>query len=101
MGDQVRKSARILHQITETLKDGKSFQIRNQVSDIGTAVGQIYGDRLGYELKHPYIRLYNSLNMWISSDGETKTRMKIELTFEELNKLSAIEIAERAEKLVT
>jgi hypothetical protein len=37
--------------------------------------------------------------MWISSDGNTKTRMKIELTAEELNKLPATEIASRAEKL--
>ena len=80
---------------------GKSWQITNQVSDTGTVVDQIYGDRLGYRLKHSYIRLHSSLNMWISSDGETKTRMKIELTFDELNKVSATEISRRAEKLAT
>lgn len=100
--DQVRKSAKVLHKITEVLRRGKSWQTRNQVSDVGTVVDQIYGDRYsGYRLKHPYIRLHGSLNMWISSDGKTKTRMKIELTVHELNKLPAAEIANRAEKLAT
>lgn len=98
--DQVRKSAQVLYQITEKLRGRKSWQIRNQVSDIGTVVDQIYGNRLGYKLKHPYIRLHNSLNIWISSDDKTKSRMKIELTVEELNKLSATEIVSRSEKLV-
>jgi hypothetical protein len=99
--DQVRKSAEVLYRITEALRAGKTWQIRNQVSDTGTVVDQIYGDRFGYRLKHPYIRLHSSLNMWISTDGETKTRMKIELTSNELNKVSATEIAYRAEKLAT
>jgi len=100
--DQVRKSANVLHQITETLRGGKSWQTRNQVSDAGTVVDQIYGDRYsGYRLKHPYIRLHSSLNMWISSDGKTKTRMKIELTVDELNKLPTTAIASRAENLTT
>ena len=99
--DQVRKSAEVLYRITEALRVGKSWQIRNQVSDKGTVVDQIYGDRFGYRLKHPCIRLHNSLNMWISSDGETKTRMKIELTFDELDKISVSEIVRRSEKLAT
>jgi hypothetical protein len=61
--DQVRKSAEVLYRITEALRAGKTWQIRNQVSDTGTVVDQIYGDRFGYRLKHPYIRLHSSLNM--------------------------------------
>ena len=99
--DQIRKSANILHQITVALRGGKSWQTTNRVSDVGTVVDQIYGDRFCYTLKHPYIRLHGSLNMWISSDGKTRTRMKIELTVDELNKLPATEIASRAEKLAT
>ena len=99
--DQLRQSAEVLYRITEALKGGNSWQCRNQVSDIGTVVDQIYGDRFGYKLKHRYIRLHNSLNMWISSDRKTKTRMKIELTFDELNKISAAEIVRRSEKLAT
>lgn len=99
--DQVRKSAQVLHQITERLRNGKSWQIRNQVSHLGTVIDQIYGNRFGYRLKHPYIRLHNSLNAWISSDDKTKTRMKIELTAEELKKLSVTEIVNRSEKLVS
>lgn len=42
--DQIRKSANVLKQITEALRKGKSWQTRNQVSDAGTVVDQIYGD---------------------------------------------------------
>lgn len=99
--DQVISSAKILHQVTTALRRGKPWQTTNQVSDAGTVVDQIYGNRYGYALKHPYIRLHGSLNKWISSDGRTRTRMKIELTLDELHKLTATEIANRAEKLAT
>jgi len=100
INDQIRKSADVLHQITEALRGKESWRTQNQVSDAGTVVDQIYGDRYsGYRLKHPYIRLHGSLNMWISSDRETKTRMKIELTIGELNILPATEISSKAEKL--
>ena len=99
--DQIRKSANILHHITEALRRGKSWQTTNWVSDEGTIVEQIYGDRFCYTLKHPYIRLHGSLNMWITSDGKPMTRMKFELTVDELNKLPVTEIVSRAEKLVT
>ena len=100
--DQVRISAKVLRQLTEKLRQGKAWQTRNQVSDVGTVVDQIYGDRyFDYRLKHPYIRLHGSINTWISSDGKTKSRMKIQLTVAELNRLSAAEISNRAEKLAT
>lgn len=101
INDQIRKSANVLHQITEALRRGKSWQTTNWVSDAGTVLDQIYGDRFCYTLKHPHIRLHGSLNMWISSDRKTKTRMKIELTVDELNRLPVTEIACRAEKLAT
>jgi len=99
--DQIIKSAHVLHQITEILRRGKSWQFINCVSDVGTVIDQIYGNRFCYKLKHTYIRLHSSRNIWISSDGKTKTRMKIELTVNELNKLPVIEIVSRAEKPVT
>lgn len=99
--NQVKESAEVLYRITEALKYGRSWQVRNQVSEIGAVLDQIYGDRFGYKLKHRYIRLHNSLNTWISSDRKTKTRMKIELTFDELNKISTAEIVRRSEKLAT
>lgn len=99
--DQIRKSSYVLHRITDSLRRGESWQTTNWVSDAGTVVDQIYGDRFCYTLKHPYTRLHGSLNKWISSDGNTKTRMKIELTVEELNKLPATEIANRAGELAT
>lgn len=97
---QLRKSADSLYQITEALRLGKSWQTINQVSDAGTVIDQIYGSRYsGYRLKHPYIRLHNSLNRWVPSNGKAKTRMKIELTVDELDVLSAREIIARSEKL--
>jgi hypothetical protein len=91
-----------LFNVANKLRQGKAWQTRNQVSDAGTVVDQIYGDRYsGYRLKHPYIRLYGSINTWISSDGKAKSRMKIQLTVTELNRLSANEISKRAEKLAT
>jgi len=99
--DQIRKSASVLHRIKEELRRGKSWQTTNRVSDAWAVVDQIYGDRYDYRLKHPHIRLHSSLNMWISSDGKTETRMKIELTVDELNKLPATEIANIAKKLAT
>lgn len=101
MLDQVRKSAEVLYRITEALKGGKSFQCRNQISDKGTIVDETYGDKRSIRIKHRYIRLHNSLNMWYSSEWKIKTRMKIELTFDELAKSSATEIAHRAEIMAT
>jgi len=102
ISDQLRKSADVLHQITKALRLGNSWQDMNQVSNAGTVVDQIYGSSYsGYRLKHPYIRLHGSLNRWIMSDGNARTRMKIELTVDELNKLCATDIISRAEKLAS
>lgn len=58
---------------------------------------QIYRNGyFGYRLKHAYVRLHDSLDKWILSDGKVKTRMKTELTVNELNKLPAREITGRA-----
>lgn len=99
IGDQLRNSADSLRQITEGLRQGKSWQTINQVSHAGTVIDQIYGSRYsGYRLKHPYIRLHGSLNSWIMSDRRTKIRMKIELSVDELDKVTAREIIAKSEK---
>lgn len=100
--DQVKESATVLHKVTEALRLGKSWQINNQVSDAGTVIDQIYGSRYsGYRLKHPHIRFHNSLNKWFISDGTTKSRMKIELSVDELNRLAAKEVIAISEKLAS
>lgn len=72
---------------------------RSLVSNHGTSIDQIYGDRFGYELKHPYIRLHNSTNKWIRDSGSEIARMKIELTVEQLCSMSAVGISSNAEEL--
>jgi hypothetical protein len=95
---QVRKSADYLHGIVEALRVGRSWQTINQVSDAETVVDQIYGGRRsGYGLKHCYLRLHDSLNCWIASDGTAKSRMKTELTMDELSQLTIGEIVARSE----
>ena len=99
IGDQSRNFADSLRQITEGLRVGKSWQTINQVSDTGTVIDQIYGNRYsGYRLKHPYIRLHSSLNKWLMSDGRAKIRTKIELSVDELNKVTAREVVDKSKK---
>jgi len=99
---QLEDSANYLRQITEGLRVGQSWQTINQVSDAGTVIDQIYGNRYsGYRLKHPYIRLHSSLNKWIMSDGRARIRMKIELSVDELNKVTAGELVARSENQVS
>lgn len=98
--EQLIKSADFLHQVTKVLRDGRSWQTINQVSDAETVIDQIYGSRRsGYEWKHPYLRLHGSLNSWITSDGTVKSRVKIECKVDDLNILTAREIVDVSESL--
>jgi len=72
---------------------------RNMVSNRGTCIDRIYGDRFGYKLKHPYIRLHNSVNKWIRGSESEITRMKIELTVKQLRNMSVAEISSKSEEL--
>lgn len=99
--DQIKSSAHILQQVTEKLREGKSWTTRNVVSDAGTVIDQIYGNRLGYELKHPFVRLRDPLNTWTLPNSKIKSRMKIEMTTRQLTEASAGEIIERSEKQIT
>lgn len=97
--DQIRESADKLNHLVELLPCGKTWPDANQVSEGGTLIDRIYGSRRsGYRLKHPDVRLHESINEWISSDGAVKARMKIQLTIDELYTLTATEIVARSER---
>ncbi len=98
VGSQIRKSADYLHRVVAALRLGRLWKLDNQVGDAGTVVDQIYGGRRsGYALKHPYLRLHDSVNCWIMPDGTTGSRRKTELTIEELCRLTVAEIVSRSE----
>ena len=101
LSDQIKCSSMKLDEIVYVLRKINNVQdaTRNIVSNQGTVIDRIYGDRFGYKLKHPYIRLRDSINKWIRNNGSEIARMKIELTIEQLHSMSATEISSKAEEL--
>ena len=99
--DQIRLSSKKLDDVIAVLRNNNNIQdsSKNIVGGQGTVIDRIYGDRFGYRLKHPYIRLHNSINKWIQYDSKEVSRCKIEVTIEQLWSLSASEIAIESEKL--
>jgi hypothetical protein len=91
--NQVEISAKKLEEIIGTI-------ITNKASKSNTVIDRIYGNRFGYRLKHPYIRLHDSVNKWICGDGKIITRRKIEITSKELRTKTAAEITLESERLV-
>jgi hypothetical protein len=81
---QITTSARVLEEIVGTLTLG------------ATNVDRIYGNRFGYRLKYPYIRLHNSLNCWKGPSGAL-CRQRIEVSLPDLSNLRAAQIIERSE----
>ncbi|MBI2980163.1 MAG: hypothetical protein HYY41_04980 [Chloroflexi bacterium] len=101
IADQIRFSSKRLDKIIAVLRNRNSIQdpTRNVVSSQGTVIDPIYGDRYGYQLKHPYIRLHNSINKWIRDDNKVAARRRIEIKYEQLWKKSTAEIYLESEKL--
>lgn len=100
--DQIRLSSNKLGDIIAVMRNKNNMQntpSTTVVSREGTVIDRIYGDRFGYKLKHPYIRLHHSVNKWIRNDGSKKARVKIELTIEQLWSISAAKITSKAEEL--
>ena len=101
ISDQIKISRKKLGEIISALRNENKIQIleMNIVSKQRTCIDMTYGYRFGYKLKYPYIRLHNSINKWIRSDGSEIARMKIELTAEQLWSMSTPEISSKAEEL--
>ncbi|MCH7576426.1 MAG: hypothetical protein IH822_01325 [Chloroflexi bacterium] len=86
LDQQIRASADRLEVLGELAK-------RNSAS---TVIDRIYGNRFGYGLKHPYIRLYNSWNKW-SSDCQAKKRLRLQLSAADLKAQPIESLCSRAE----
>ena len=100
--DQIRLSSSKLDEIITFLRSENNIQdsTKNVVSSQGTVIDRIYGDRFnGYKLKHPYIRLHDSINKWIRDGGNKIARRKMERTLEQLWDMSAALISVESEKL--
>lgn len=72
--------------------------IRQQlgISSEGPTIDPVYGNRHGYRLKHPYIRLHDSFNCWRSSVAQ-KCRRRVRLAIEEIDDLSMVGILHLAD----
>jgi len=94
---QTRASADCLDTSIRQLQEQNSVQPGNgsTVSAHGTSIDRIYGNRFGYRLKHPYIRLHNSWNTW-ASNGVTE-RVRLELSVDQLRTEAMNSICARAE----
>lgn len=75
----------------------KAVGASNTAGEAGTVIDQVYGNRFGYRLKHPCVRLHGSINKWIRGDGKAVARRKIEITYEQLWGKSASEISSESE----
>lgn len=94
--DRVKQSSNKLDQIIGYLRGGNMWGNSNQVSSKQTIIDRIYGDRFGYKLKHPCLRLHNSWNEWITSNV-IKRRRKIQLNINDLDKITIKEILTRSQ----
>lgn len=81
--DQIKKSALALEDIVSKLS----------LDD--TVIDRIYGNRFAYQIKHPYIRLHDSMNCWTSS-SDIICRRRLALTVDDLRNLRVDQILERA-----
>jgi len=77
---QARLSSKKLDEIITFLRNKNNITdfSTNVVSNQGTVIDRIYGDRFRYNLKHPYIRLSNSVNSWIGKQRKPMARTKAE-----------------------
>ncbi len=97
---QVRRSATKLDEIINALRgtnDIGSNATTNAVGVSGTVIDRIYGSKLNnYKLKHPYVRLHDSINQWIPQSGLRMARKKIHLSPADLCDMSAEQICQKA-----
>jgi hypothetical protein len=76
-----------------TLPNGtKTKNITNTVDTSDTIIDKIYGDKSSYKLKHPFLRLHDSINAWIDNRNNLISRKKIVLTYQELCNKSITDI---------
>ncbi len=86
--EQENRKQYVRKEVIKKFHRGKSFGC-NSVSEKGTII----------DCLHDHIRLHHSLNKWVQNDGTKMARMKIELSLNDLAKLSIGKICEMAENL--
>jgi hypothetical protein len=62
------------------------------VSTAGTGIDRVYSK---FRLRHPYIRLPDSVNAWVESNSVQMSRLRTRLSIEELNRLPLAAILSR------
>jgi len=100
---QLELSSQKLDEIIAHLRkqNGVTTGESNVVSQHLTQVDSIYGNRrFGCRLKHPYTRLHDSVNKWISKDGSEIARMRLEVSADQLMTETAPSIVFRADHAV-
>lgn len=110
--DQIRLSATKLDEIIDALRRSagissnayaqfpgfRLYGTSNAVSDKRTSIDRIYGSRFNkFKLKHPYVRLHNSINEWIAKTGDKMARRKIRISLSDLFGRSAEQICLKAQ----
>ncbi len=66
------------------------------ISAAGPTIDPVYGNRHGFRLKHPYIRLHDSFNCW-RSNAMPQCHRRVRLTIDELGDLSIKRILQLAD----
>ncbi len=100
--EQVQQSREKQDSIIDSLQRVNSVRsgTSNEVSSKGTVIDRIYGSRHdGRQLRYPWVRLHSSINAWIDRDGKCMARAKIRLEIDELQQMSADDIAATAERI--
>jgi hypothetical protein len=96
LGDQIACSAHAQELIVQRLRVVNSVQdaMTNVVSSAGTVLDRVYRDS---RIRHPFVRLHNSLNEWIDSSGAPRVRGRIEVVLADLQTKDAQTICFEAE----
>ena len=99
--EQIKLSSKMLDVIIDNLREKNVVQDStiSAVDGNETIIDWLYGDRFNYKLKHPFLRLHDSINRWVEHDGKIISRKKIVLTYQDLFKKSIREILSESEAL--
>jgi hypothetical protein len=97
--NQLKQSSELRSKIIKEITSGKSQGSANQVSVNETVIDLTYGDRFsGFTLNHPFVRLHESINEWITSGKQVIRRRKIELALDKFHRMSVSDIVTKSEQ---
>lgn len=98
ISEHIKHSSQILDIIIRDMRRINNVNdiCRNSVDNNNTVVDRIYGDKYNYQLKHPFIRLHDSINKWVKSSSELISRKKIEIKPHDLTDMSITDITSKS-----